>query len=175
MVGTPGASIPTGTVALGTVLTIVSWTPFSLGHRRNRASTGPADRRSGSCCCWSPRQSTVGYAVSQFGGIRPAAEGAGPQRPDDLTRTTRVRLRSSSGSIPARALVRCCRRGARLGDSVTRLVHVNRSDAPRELEWRASAAVQTAWSLDPNVPEAYLARGQPPPTQLAVVRARPCG
>ena len=74
--------ILTGMGALGMVLTIVSGTYLSPGIGRTERRQHP-DRRSGSRRRWSPRQSTVGNTASRFGGIRPAAEGAVPQRPDD--------------------------------------------------------------------------------------------
>ena len=74
--------ILTGMVALGMVLTIVSVPSLSPGIGRTERRQHP-DRRSGSRRRRSPRQSTVGNTASQLGSIRPAAEGAVPQRPDD--------------------------------------------------------------------------------------------
>ena len=147
--------ILTGMVALGMVLTIVSVRTF---HRASdeqsvdstrigdpvRAAAGvPGNRRSA-----TPRVNSEAYDLllrARYLSVRTT---------DADNQSAIALLQRSIELEPSFAAAH-----AELASAyVTRLAYVT-PDVTRELEEKAFAAAQTALSLDPNVPEAYLARG----------------
>ena len=147
--------ILTGMVALGMLLRSCPYLPFT-GHRRSRASTAP-----GSAIRSRRRWSHARQA-------RSATRAVNSEAYDLLLRARYLSVRTTDADN--QSAIALLQRSIELDPSfaaahaelasayVTRLAYVT-PDVTRELEEKAFAAAQTALSLDPNVPEAYLARG----------------